>query len=692
MRTKKLFLILLILSLMLAALACDGDDDDDDNDDNDDATPVDDDTADDDTTDDDDDDADDGSDKILAMADTWLDSYPPEQMGWSWDSGLLMLGMWELGEVTGESKYTDYVTAWIDHHIAIGYTIAYNDHVPPARLALRLWQQTSQAQYRQVVDDALVYIFEKADRLPDGGLNHMGWISGNQIWADTLFMVTPFLVEAGNADNDPSCFDEAVLQFEVFADHLRDADTGMYRHMYDADEDIVKPPVKDYWGRGNAWIVAASGFALDDMPSSTAGYMGVAERFAAQVEAMGALIDAGDHRWHTVMNRPETYLETSVGPLLAYGVFLADTDDSMQALAERALTGAINQIVDDGQGDTLLLGTSYGTNPSTWEMYDYVLKGEQVAYGLGATLVAWSAWKENGGEVLPSQYVQDTDETFIAPPDGEDPAEWGWFYIARGDFFKATDSFGQAIAVNPENSHAQFGLGLINGIRFVFGVLNTVDRYMLDEIGLFDMIEQILHDGRDTAMALAPQMEAAENDPDFTRLVERLVINEQGGSAAVGPVEIDRGEAFLLDAVAYLLTGIADVYDGFGLWAKHAPLLLTQPLTAVKQHAKDVGEMIDGLEEMLEGLDRVRWSINTIMAETDDQSDDLIPSNLLELQGEFGIPGVLYPEPVWDLLEEWGLADFFTGEEMPDYLLEWIGYLEKAISGIILVLEIIWGG
>ncbi|NLH47099.1 MAG: hypothetical protein GX444_00700 [Myxococcales bacterium] len=386
---KRIAILLLLLVLATTALAsCSSKNDSDDDDDS--SPPA---GDDDDNDNDDDNDTTAPLDTARALADTWIDTYTPETMGWSWDSGLLMLGIWELYRQTGENRYHDYVQTWMDYHISIGYTIAFNDHVPPGRLALRLWEETGEAKYRKVVDDTRYYIFEKADRLPDGGLNHMGWISGQQIWVDTLFMLT-FLLELGAADDDNACFDESVLQFEVFAKHLRDADTGLYRHMYDAETDTVTPAEKDYWGRGNAWVIAASGIALEAMPPEHEGYAGIRDRFVQQAAAMGALIDTGN-RWHTIMNRPETYLETSVGPLVASGIYHAalagEANDSLLELARRGLRGALDQAVTDELGETILLGTSYGTGPSTWEMYDYVLKGEQVTYGIGATLIAVTA-------------------------------------------------------------------------------------------------------------------------------------------------------------------------------------------------------------------------------------------------------------------------------------------------------------
>jgi unsaturated rhamnogalacturonyl hydrolase len=658
----------------LILTACAAGDDDDDNDDQ--SPPP-----------DDDDDNDTAGADLLdtarALADTWLASYPPATMGWSWDSGVLMLGLWELFRATGEATYHNYVREWLDYHISQGYTIAYNDHVPPARLALRLWQETGDAPYRQAVDAAKTYIFEKADRLADGAMVHMGWQTPTAIWIDTLFMVTPFLGEVGSVDGEARCYADAVKQFATFAAHLRDADTGLYRHRYDDADGSVTPAEPDYWARGNAWVVAASGTAFVEMPAAQTGLADIATRFDAQVESLGAWLQTAN-RWPTIVNRPATYLETSAGALIAYGIYQAAAadraTDGQLALADRALRGALDQAVADGTGDTLLLGTSYGTGPSTWEMYDYVLKGEQVTYGVGAAILAITARAALGREdELPP--AQQTTETFIPKPASANATEWGYFYLARGDFYSASDSF----AATPNEPAAELGLGLIEAVRFAMEVLDLVDRYALDEISLWRLAQDFIGQGRSFGEGLLPRTDAMVADESFAQTVERLVLTEQGGSTAVGRVEIDRGEAFILQGLSNVLIGLGQVTDALGLDWLNRLRQAAQPWRVVWRLARTAPKLdwalLDaGLVSGIDACDSLIAAIDTIEAETDDQSDDLIPRNLLHLEGEYHIPGILFPTPVSELLADLGLDEFFAGKPMPDTLLDWLRQIKAALA------------
>ena len=624
-----------------------------------------------------------------ALADTWIASYSPETMGWSWDSGLLMLGIWDLWELTQDASYHDYVKAWMDYQLGVGYFIAYNDHVPPARLALRLWQETGEAKYRQPVDDAKSYIFERAPRLTDGALVHMGWQTPDQIWVDTLYMITPFLAEAGAADRDAACWNEAVLQFTLFAKHLRDLDTGLYRHRYDQRTNALTPPVEDYWGRGNAWVVAASGVSLHWLPPSTTGLAGVLSRLDEQLTAMAGLQRA-DNRWTTIMNRAATYPETSVGALVAYGIYEAaaakQASDAQLTLADKALRGALDQVVVDAAHETMTLGTSYGTAPSTWEMYNYVLKGEQVDYGVGAILLAIAARANLGRtDALPAAHA--TPETYISPPTGADPATWGWFYVARGNFDAALKSFDQAIGADAEDPEAQLGVALIGGVRFAMAVLSEIDRWQGTAEGFLQFLQNVLTKGLAAGNDLLPRTQILTDDAKFTYIMQRLVITEQGGSSAVGTVELSLGDAYLLQAAAEALIGLGDIGQALGI-VETAKLYheknwlrgLVRRIRALpKFSASQLGE---GLDALIAAVDALVNSIHAIDAETDDQNIELIPRNVIYLTGDWHIPGVLLPTPVTDLLRSLGLnpATLFGGKPMPGALLDFLAEVRSVLA------------
>jgi len=617
------------------------------------------------------------------LADTWISTYSPEDASWSWDSGVLMLGIWELYLQTGEKKYRDYVRDWLDYHIKKGYVIAFNDHVLPALVALKLWQKTGEYEYFKVVQDARDYIFLKASRTNDGGINHMGWISGNQLWVDTLFMITPFLMELGSATNDSQCFDEAVKQFEVFSNHLRDADTGLYRHMYDADTGEVMPPVADYWGRGNAWVVAASGIALGFLPEEHDGYEGILSRFIQQANSMGNLLDSSG-RWHTIMNRPDTYLETSAGLITAYGIYKAAqaglADEDILQIADKAFAGGMNQIVVDKNEGTLLLGTSYGTSPSTWEMYQYVLKGEQVSYGVGAFILAAVARAEHG---IDSKVERgSTDETYIEQPSSDDPVEWGYFYLARGNLSKSHEKFEKAIEFNQSNTQALFGSSLVETIDFALDALDLYNRYSVGSAYLYELLSFIGSDAREFGKRLSDRMKVVEQDFTFVRAPERIVIST-GGSTAVGAVELDLGEAYFLDAIGLLLWGAGDMVSALSASSDSQVFDSFVTIGTIRASEKlDSETAAEALDHIAAALGVLADGIAEIDSEPDNQSDDLLPANFFRLEGTFHIPGILLPTPVEDVWAMFGInpRELFGDGPMPQAIIDWLLNMKELVE------------
>ncbi|MDP8256827.1 MAG: glycoside hydrolase family 88 protein [Candidatus Alcyoniella australis] len=644
-----LFALVALLVALLLCIGCDTGDDDDDDDQLD--TPP----------------------SIIAacdLADTWIETWEPAQLGWSWDTGILMMGLWELGEYSGEQRYNDYVRTWLDSWIERGYTISWSDHCPPGLLALRLYRQTGEQQYRKVVDDVRQYIFERADRTPDGGLNHMASISGNQLWVDTLFMVTPFLLELGELDQDAAAYDEAALQITIFQGRLQDPDSGLFRHAYDADDDVLMPAEPLFWGRGNGWALVAMSNALNKLPSDHVSRPQIAQAYARQLAAVLPLVEADQGRWHTVLNAPESYLETSISALFAWGIYLgiaADAaDPALTGEADAALQGALDQVLVDEADDTLLLGTSFGTSPGDLAHYQEVLKGENVAYGIGIYLLA-TIERARSAPSSDLEPPRGTDEQYVHPPAESAGNEiWGTFYIARGRFDHALESYAAALEQDPSQGEAALGSATVLIVRAALDLLEQYNLYASGQIELSEMLTFIRSDLEDELGAAGTLLSLVEDDSALQWNIERLLMLGAGGSTALGACEIDAGDALLLHAASELLIGAG--YFGH--------LMPSSQLDAGDE--KSIGL---GLDHLLDGLDLLLLSIDSIMAETDDQSDDLIPQNLLMLQGEFGLPGILPPTPIDELLADLGsVGDWLAGKPMPDTLVRWIKIIKTALE------------
>jgi unsaturated rhamnogalacturonyl hydrolase len=326
-----------------------------------------------------------------AIADRWIDVHPAAKMGWGWEESVLMVGMIELHRVTGETAYRDYYETWIDHHIEAGYNVFNSDSCPPALAALALLQETGDPKYRKVVDDVIAYLFDKAPRDADGGINHLGELDqmGITLWLDSLFMFGTVLARWGEFAGDERSLDEYRKQFLLFMKHLQ-GESGLCMHAWNwvlpQDEGV-------YWARGNAWVTAATFEYLRARRCRGEKDDAVLEPLRRQVAAVLGAQDPGTGLWWTVLNRPgDTYLETSASALFAWGFSRAwrygFADPSVLPAISKAMSGLSTRIRLDDQGRPVVTGTSGPTTAGGFDNYAAVKQEDDLPFGVGAVVMA----------------------------------------------------------------------------------------------------------------------------------------------------------------------------------------------------------------------------------------------------------------------------------------------------------------
>ena len=325
-----------------------------------------------------------------AIADKQLE-LAVEGRRWDWTETVLMVGLVELYRVTAEVRYRDYYQAWVDHHIDEGYVIGVNDTCAPAAVALALLEESGSLRYQAVMDDALRYLYEEAARTPEGGINHLGvntWL-GLSVWVDSLFMFGNVLTGWGRYADDARALTEYRAQFDIFTELLQEP-PGFLKHAHGENVDQT-PDV--YWARGNAWVTTAG---YDHLRVSLLRGEAVPSMEAALAEQVAAIIahqDPESGLWWTILNRPgEIYLETSAAALFARGMargyrygFLGD---EVLPVIGRAMAGVRARVTEDEQGRPIVTGTSGPTTVGTFESYAKVELGDDIAYGVGAVIMA----------------------------------------------------------------------------------------------------------------------------------------------------------------------------------------------------------------------------------------------------------------------------------------------------------------
>ncbi|MGD8244453.1 MAG: glycoside hydrolase family 88 protein, partial [Anaerolineae bacterium] len=247
-----------------------------------------------------------------------------------WTSGVFAVGWGTAWRGTGNEAYARRIQDWADSCASDTYPIA---HVNDGLLgygALVAYQFDPQPNYLAFAERVADYLMNTAPRTSDGALAHFD----AQMWDDTLISAVPFFVEMHRVTRDQHYLDEAATQTVLHAEILQDPATGLFRHAW--SEDAGEYLSASYWARGNSWNMIASAQLLHALPVTHALRSQIVSIAQDQAEALAALQDPGG-LWHTVVDRPEFYLESSGSAGIAYGLGCGVQDGWLPADLENAV-------------------------------------------------------------------------------------------------------------------------------------------------------------------------------------------------------------------------------------------------------------------------------------------------------------------------------------------------------------------
>ncbi len=301
-----------------------------------------------------------------------------------WEAGMLALGLAHAWQATGDVDELARLRTWINGCIPIksGHIDQVNDGLLgyAALIAYQADHQPQQLAFAQQVAD---FMMNTAQRAPDGTLLHLQ--DQPLIWDDTLLSAVPFLIEMNKVSGNSRYLDEAIAQTIQHAAYLRDPSSGLYHHAAYMTGTLYAPT---YWARGNGWALLADVELLSAMPITHPQRATVLDYFQQQAATLKLLQDATG-LWHTVVNRPDFYLESSGSALIGYalrqGARAGWLDDAQFApSAQVTLIGVWSVTASDG-----LVGEASGpTGPMVFEdWYNLIPKGKLELYGQGAALL-----------------------------------------------------------------------------------------------------------------------------------------------------------------------------------------------------------------------------------------------------------------------------------------------------------------
>jgi rhamnogalacturonyl hydrolase YesR len=324
----------------------------------------------------------------------------------SYEWGVTYCGMLHVGEITGDHRFTRYTTQRMNFiaDAVPAFRSLYQQYpknsnplrqpVAPHALddagamcaaMIKTYRLNKDKVLKPVIDNYIKYISTKQYRLKDGTLAR-NRPQKNTLWLDDLYMSVPALAQMGKLTGDQEYFDDAVKQVLQFSKRMFNKDLGIYMHGW-----VESMPVHPefHWARANGWALMAMTELLDVLPENYKGRNEVLDQFKAHVKGL-ASYQSYNGLWHQLLDRNDSYFETSATAIYAYciahainkGWVDAKTYGPMSILGWNAVTTKVN---DKGQVEGTCVGTGMAFDPM---FYYYRPTNVYAAHGYGPVLLA----------------------------------------------------------------------------------------------------------------------------------------------------------------------------------------------------------------------------------------------------------------------------------------------------------------
>lgn len=202
----------------------------------------------------------------------WQNNNRPEVRSF-WDNAAYHTGNMEACRLTGNQEWLDYSRRWAEHNEWKGAKSddrskwKYNYGETDEHVLFGDWQicfQTYADLYNILPDERRI---KRAKEVMEYEMstprNDYWW------WADGLYMVMPVMTKLHNITGNPQYL-EKLYDYLLVADSIMyDAETGLYfrdgKYVYPKHKSANGK--KDFWARGDGWVLAGLAKVLQDLPA-----------------------------------------------------------------------------------------------------------------------------------------------------------------------------------------------------------------------------------------------------------------------------------------------------------------------------------------------------------------------------------------------------------------------------------------
>jgi len=256
----------------------------------------------------------------------WQKSHPVHGRSF-WDNAAYHTGNMEAFFLTGNPGYYEYSKAWAEHNEWKGaksdnkaewkYSygesddyVLFGDYQICFQVYADLYSVQPDSAKIARACEVMEYQMSTAE-------NDYWW------WADGLYMVMPVMTKMYRITKNPLYLEKLHAYWAYANDIMYDAETGLYyrdaKYIYPKHKSVNGK--KDFWARGDGWVLAALAKVLKDLPETAPYRQEYADRFRTMARAVAACQQPQGY-WTRSMLDPEHAPgpETSGTAFFTYGL------------------------------------------------------------------------------------------------------------------------------------------------------------------------------------------------------------------------------------------------------------------------------------------------------------------------------------------------------------------------------------
>lgn len=324
----------------------------------------------------------------------------------SYEWGVTYSGMLEVAKATGDRRYHSYVYDRFKFLAEAGphFRKLMNDYgiidpqmkqmITPHALddagamcasMIKLQHEKPDFELRHIINNYMNYIMYHEYRLSDGTFAR-NRPQRNTLWLDDMYMSVPAIVQMGKLTGESKYYHEATKQIKQFAERMFVKEKGLFMHGWVESSD--QHPAF-FWGRANGWAILTMTEVLDVLPENHPDRQKILELLRAHIKGL-ASYQSGEGFWHQLLDRNDSYLETSATAIYVYCIARAINKGWIDPIAYgpvaqlgwNAISSKINA---QGQVEGTCVGTGMAFDPA---FYYYRPVNVYAAHGYGPVLLA----------------------------------------------------------------------------------------------------------------------------------------------------------------------------------------------------------------------------------------------------------------------------------------------------------------